>query len=1135
MSYLTLWTNYLKTPSGRLSAVLVLVTSVVMGLFIDRTFVNRLPVEHYLAFTNASWIQAPHDTSRRASYFRKTLYITGTPRVAWVSLSATGNYRLYVNQVLVGQKSYPCVRVSGIYDIKHLLAPGKNVIGIYVAAGRFDGPAQIIVRGLYQLAASPSQQFVSDSSWKTALVPAGIVGRSFWYASSLQDRFWENAVQTDSRRYLSTVQPVRLDPRVLERPISAQWITPAQADAREASFGYDFDLTSLSGEAWLQVAANGAYDIVINGQLAVTQPLAPMAPLPQTPALEGGQAATILAPSPGPLISPNGALPGRELPAVRGHRLRRNERKNVAPTAVSAKPHGPRPTNLADFVYPLPDVDAPSPPFPAQATGVPPRFGMGAGMPLLIAYRITDWLKAGKNVIRIRVSPVDTTPALLADGYADANGSVKHIATGASWSVNTGERAFDGQQAGLGRPIVLTSYGTGIWGRLTQIPAGQEAFPNGTDASFEILLVITLASGIVLLLWFATPYLFSMLRSERSVRPDIIWTRGALSCLPALTLLCLAWLVACDVRLRSDWCYTPSVIALSLAAVLATNVAFRWTWASRRCAPGVAAGALPVHARRYWLVAALCAIALIGFAVRLIGLRSASLGQDEMTLIRYTQGVLKAGYPYMVTGSYTKLITTYELLPYPMALFAAVFGASDFVYRMPALLFGTLTILLVGWVGRRMISWPGGLAAALIYAFLPETIGWSRNAFYPSQETFFALATFWFFFEAIRRPSINGRYLIAASSTLLLTYFSWEGSGFIVPTLFVALLMVRRSWDWLWNRTLWRCLMAIAGIVLLQMCYRQLYAIPNYLLAGFDMGQVVTPTPVLLERLVFNPTYYLRVFFGAEDQVVLSALAIAGVWLCRRRTPVLYLGTCLITIIVIYTCFLPIYAGRYSFQATPLLVLTAVGTLDCIIRRLRALGRRQEYGRLAPLLVIIGYSWVALLILSANPFVLKTYRLSANPARPSTFARLGARARPDYRDAALYVGRHLRPGDTVVAFMPHIFEHYTGVRPGYSTNFSLSRRMKYDPGLATPRFTDKWLGVPMLRDLEELLDVQSRSVRVWLVLPTYPSFHLPLAVTTYLKRNATVAYEGNHQQVLLLKGVPAGVPLLSQARADSVP
>jgi 4-amino-4-deoxy-L-arabinose transferase-like glycosyltransferase len=175
-----------------------------------------------------------------------------------------------------------------------------------------------------------------------------------------------------------------------------------------------------------------------------------------------------------------------------------------------------------------------------------------------------------------------------------------------------------------------------------------------------------------------------------------------------------------------------------------------------------------------------------------------SFAHDEASMARFSEGILKSGFPCASNGSFKKWLTTYELVPYPMALSSLVFGHTVFAYRLPALLFSSLTVGVIGLAGYRIFDWRTGLISALIYAFLPSPIQWARDGFYPSQDCFFAALTFWLFYEALRgEEGLNHRYLTLSCVTFLLTYLSWEGSGFILPTLFALLIVMR------WGRFEW--------------------------------------------------------------------------------------------------------------------------------------------------------------------------------------------------------------------------------------------------------------------------------------------------------------------------------------------
>src|SRR5437764_517850 len=96
----------------------------------------------------------------------------------------------------------------------------------------------------------------------------------------------------------------------------------------------------------------------------------------------------------------------------------------------------------------------------------------------------------------------------------------------------------------------------------------------------------------------------------------------------------------------------------------------------------------------------------------------------------------------------------------------------------------------------------------------PWSIQWAQNAFYPQQLQFMALLTCWLVFESIRKEEINNRYFTYATIALIVTYFCWEGSGFIIPAMGLAMIIVRwGKWDWIKNRHVWFCVFVTACII----------------------------------------------------------------------------------------------------------------------------------------------------------------------------------------------------------------------------------------------------------------------------------------------------------------------------------
>jgi hypothetical protein len=1122
MQMLRDFNRYLKTSQGLVSLFLVLSCALVLAFFVGRTFVCPLPKQYYPAFGPAKWIQKPDATSAQAAYFRKSLYIGSSIQQAWIQIAATGNYDLYVNGVPVDQRIYPCVRLTGAYDIKTLLSTGNNVIAVYVAAGGFPGPGQIRIRGAYATSSSPTQEFYSDSTWKVSWTSDGVEGSQRWYSPYLIDTLWTNAKEVSAQEY-STLQPLAFDPAVIEEQPVAKWIAAGDVAARDTSFTRSFQLPIVRGESWLQVAADGAYDVIVNGQLAAVQTSSPQADQRERgfPVLEGS-AITYggrMAPA---VVAPDSGLPGSQTPAavsdygttqVEELRLVSPQERAASVLATQADPIAKEP----DFPGITPEA---IPPVPTafRHLSLDSHTTMADRSPLFLAYNISTWTKVGTNVIVIRVHS-DVAPALLcvAGHTYVANGSLRTFATDESWYVSPREG-----NSGLAKAVVVGSYGTQTWGPLPQVVASFQSLPGENIRACARWAAVTVPIlVIVLLLWFIVPVF--ALRADRDVAA--LWTNDALLHLLVTSLLLSLTLLSFDVRFPSDFCFRSEVALTAILLLLATKFCLL-ARGPRASFNTLSLNLFKDHPDLCWSVA-LGTIVLTGLGVRAYGLLDASFAHDEASMARFSRGVLTRGVPYAINGSFTKWLTTYELIPYPLALSSLLLGPSVLAYRLPALIFGTLTIGLIGWVGYRMCDRRTGLVAALIYAFLPSTVAWAQDGFYPSQECFFALLTYWLFYEALRDVGqFYYRYFRVSALAFLSTYLSWEGSGFILPGLFVTLIVMRwNSFEWIKDGILWRWAAIVAAVVIVQLCARQLLMIPDYLGVGHDLSELSAPAAVFLQRTLFKPFYYVTAFCGAENRVVLSVLALCGVFALRTSPALRYLWVLLVTLELCYTCLLPNYAPRYYFQAQPLLVLAAVG----LYFHAADVVRRAQSAR-CPLYV----HWVRtcctwlllmLVVMSSNAYLLKVYRLAADETTPPLFERVGVAFKPNYRDADLYVARHLKPGDVVITREPHVFAYYAKRSADYSTDTLLNSRLVYDAGEGRPEYIDKWYGVPSLRSVRELLDLQSRHGRSWIIKSKDCRFEFDFLSRAFFSDWGRSVFETSCEEVVLLTGVPAPVGL----------
>jgi hypothetical protein len=1080
--------GYLRTRDGVLALCLVLASGLALAFFTWRTFVDLPPRQYSLDFGQARWIE--HAGVSPCAYFRKTLYISGNVERAWIEISATDEFVLYVNGIVVEKDLFAATRPAGIFDLKHLLRQGKNVISVYVPRIFYPGNAQLLVRGFYATETSPLTEFRSDAGWKVSKTPDGIIGSYQWFDPLLDDSLWADARETVSGEVFPTIQPVGIDPRIFARPPAAVWLGPKVSGALDATFESVETLPLAHGATWLQVAATGSYDVVINGALAVSQARPQQTKLPFAK----------LSPEVGQV-----AATGSYDVVTKGE---------LAPSQAR-----PQQTKLP-FAKPSPEAGLASVPQAEIASVAPARpptraavqsvnSGAATSAPTLLAYDVSRWMGTGANTIRIHVRCEFGVPAVLAQGDTELpGGAIKTFSTSAAWQVR--EQMPGG--GSNGKAVVLGPYGTQPWSVLPQVAAGPQVLPAyDLRVLVERMLTIVLIEIFVVSLWLTTASWRTRTRGW-SYKQGL--TAGALLHLPTLAALMLCWLLSYDVRFSNNWCFTPGVVFAGFTLLFVSHLLLLFRGRPETNTPT----SLRASSFR-WKIVAFTAVTLLGFCLRLHDLNTMSLSSDEMMMIRNADGVISSGYPHAPRGTMDRILATYELTAYTLATSIALLGHTEFAYHLGALIFSTLTIALIGFVGTRMMDWRVGFISALIYACFPPSIAWARYGFYPSQEQFLALLTFWFFYEGIQGPELRARHLTLASISFTLGYLSWEGSGFILPALFVAMLAMRWGDNrWIKNWHLWRCFIVVSCIVVSQLAYRQL-TIDSYDAVGFNLSDVTTPTLAYRNLLTYNPTYYIKVLFFSEVNFVISLFIFGGFLFCWGDRSIRYLVVVLFGLNLCYTNLLPFYAPRYCYNAQVLLILAGVGIFFKMRDRIAWLGG-DHFPRGWPWM--LRWSGAAALtivfVLATNEYVVKSFRLSASALNPQLFARLGY-YKTDHRAAAHFVAKRFQPGDGIITFMPHIFEYYSGKYSDYSINTLLNEKITYDGGRKYPQYLDKFLGRPLIRSVDEFRDVLTRFNRVWVVTPLDPETSvLSPDMSSFLNGNGRVVFESYRQQVLLVEG-----------------
>ncbi len=481
-----------------------------------------------------------------------------------------------------------------------------------------------------------------------------------------------------------------------------------------------------------------------------------------------------------------------------------------------------------------------------------------------------------------------------------------------------------------------------------------------------------------------------------------------------------------------------------------------------------------IYQNGFWL--ALGVIVIAALAMRLHNLTAFSLDQDDILIRNNAVGIFDRGYPSLNFYNIVLPLATYELVPYPIALSCFIFGWSDWAVLLPAVVFGTVTTLLIGLMGRDLFDSRTGLTAALILALNPFNVFWSQHCFHPAEDQCFALLAIWSFYRAIRRPGeLNAKYFYAACLFFCLTYFSWEGSGFLVPILAGALLLMHPGrWGWLRQPHLWIGLVVAGSVVLIQMSMRKMLA-PGYIFLGYGFRNPSLTSFLLPDSM---PSYYVSSILLTEPHILLSILCLAGAAFVWRNLAVRFCLVVFSALLVAYSLFLPVYSVRYFYFYQFLLILLACGVFFLLWDRIRALTVDWRPARF--LAWASGVVALLLVLGTATESGLKVFRLSDQTAQGRARVQPSLRyglVRQETRAPAEFVASKLRPGDIVVANLTQAFYLYGGRMSDFGINTLLASRMVYLNDYAAYRH--KFVGIPMVRNLRDMQKIFDQGRRVW--------------------------------------------------------
>lgn len=473
-------------------------------------------------------------------------------------------------------------------------------------------------------------------------------------------------------------------------------------------------------------------------------------------------------------------------------------------------------------------------------------------------------------------------------------------------------------------------------------------------------------------------------------------------------------------------------------------------------------------------------IAMVAFFLRLQNIEQNPLTVDEATIAGFARGVLERGYPYLMVGGMEVELATYELVPYFLAASIKVFGYSDFGLRVPALLFGVCTCLLIIYCGSKWFGRLAGLVAGMLFAISPWAIYWGQNCFHPSQIQFFNLLALVAFYRLLISDHISIKLAFLSAVAFACSYLSWEGSGLVLPIMaFVAIVMRWKQWKWFFQPNLWIAAVLIIFVVAAQGIRRTLLQEP-FIMVGFGKSDTMAPKLTFTDAS-YEPLYYINNFFFIETHIGLSLFFILGLVFMFYDRKLSFVILFVVMAYLSLTNLLGFYNAHYFYFVLPVFLLAVAAVF------VKVLMLTLRSTNLAPgvihksqgLLVAIFASLI--LFLPASAGTLKFYKLMNTSIDAMRVDYRPGLAGMNGRDVSTVLSQYWRQGDALITSIPLLTEHYANNKGHYFVQTITDRKVVYDTVERHPYYVDKFVGNPVLRTKQELQDVLRTHERVFFV------------------------------------------------------
>ncbi len=492
------------------------------------------------------------------------------------------------------------------------------------------------------------------------------------------------------------------------------------------------------------------------------------------------------------------------------------------------------------------------------------------------------------------------------------------------------------------------------------------------------------------------------------------------------------------------------------------------------------------NGQRKAVILILALITIIGLGLRTINIGHLNFWVDELNHVYAAKNLLEESAPVLPSGQEYNRAFIYSTL---VAASFHLFGIGESQARLPSIIFGIISILLIFFIGLRWFSPWVGIIASFLLAFSPYAVGWSRECrMYTLFQAVF-LVFIYFLYKGFEYQSpgktdsnqaviswyrlpaqwgIHWGYILLASIAAVLSFHIHKLTAILsfgllgyFALLFLDSIRPGRTRDGLWLKYLTPLLLSSAVFLVGHL----FFDISDRLLHALQ----VLPAWASVKSM-YHPGIYLK----ALPKSLMPFFLIGVVAVCWKRSkPGLLLFSFFLIPFLMHEFLFALKSFRYIFHLYACFLLLAAYGINLTFKEITT--RIQPYAKgFSPLIVGLLF---AVLLVNMGWFKWGLRIPWAEPGESN-----GAATHYEWETACHSVKALIQPEDTVVSTIPLTALYYGIPRVDYALNHvHLQSARNKRPGKKLDRYIDHYSPAELIQDFSSWKKIISNDSRVWII------------------------------------------------------